>query len=68
MKSENGDAFSDFEIKLEPNSRPVVEQGRSDKGKYQVRVDKAIYGTINGGGPEMQFTTLNGRIFIRKKK
>jgi hypothetical protein len=26
-----------------------------------------MYGTINGGGPEMQFTTMNGKIFIRKK-
>jgi DUF4097 and DUF4098 domain-containing protein YvlB len=68
LKTDNGEAYSDFEIRLEPNSRPVVEQGRSDKGKYRVRLDKAIYGTINGGGPDMQFTTLNGQIFVRKKK
>jgi hypothetical protein len=27
-----------------------------------------VYGTINGGGPEMTFTTFNGTIFIRKAK
>jgi len=68
MKSEHGDVYSDFDIKLEPNSKPVVEEGRNDKGKYRVRIDKSVYGTINGGGPDMQFTTLNGRIYIRKKK
>jgi hypothetical protein len=68
MKSDNGDVFSDFEIKLEPNARQAMEEGRPDKGKYRVRLDKAVYGTINGGGPDMQFTTLNGRIYIRKKK
>jgi hypothetical protein len=32
-----------------------------------VRVDKTIEGTINGGGPEIQFRTFNGRIVIGKK-
>ncbi|HEX5432542.1 MAG TPA: DUF4097 family beta strand repeat-containing protein [Bryobacteraceae bacterium] len=27
----------------------------------------ATYGTVNGGGPEIQFTTFNGRILIHKK-
>ena len=68
MKSENGEVFSDFDIKLEANSKPAVEEGHSDKGKYRVRIDKAMYGTINGGGSDMQFTTVNGRIYIRTKK
>jgi hypothetical protein len=29
-------------------------------------VDKTIYGTINGGGPEIQFSNFNGPIYIRK--
>jgi hypothetical protein len=68
MKSDNGDVFSDFDIKLEANSRSIVEEGRSGHGKYRVRLDKSVVGTINGGGPDMQFTTLNGKIYIRKKK
>lgn len=68
MKSDHGDVFSDFEITLEATPGSVLEEGSSGKGKYRVRLDKAVYGTINGGGPDMQFTTLNGRIYIRKKK
>ncbi len=69
MKSDNGDVYSDFDIKLNAsNGRPVVEDGRGHGGKYRVKIDKAMVGTINGGGPEMQFTTFNGNIMIRKKK
>jgi hypothetical protein len=34
---------------------------------YKVRIDRAMYGAINGGGPEMQFVTYNGNILIHKK-
>lgn len=69
MKSDNGEIFSDFEVKLTPNaSQPVVEDSRSKGGKYRVRLDKSTVGTINGGGPEMAFKTLNGNIFVRQKK
>ncbi len=68
MKSDHGGVFSDFDIKLEATSGSALEEGTSGKGKYRVRLDKAVYGTINGGGADMQFTTLNGKIYIRKKK
>lgn len=65
MKSENGDIYSDFEILLKPtSSQPAAS---STKGKYKLRFDRAMYGSINGGGPEFTFTTLNGTIYIRKK-
>jgi hypothetical protein len=68
MKSQNGEIYSDFEMKLEGGGAPSVEDGRSGRGKYRVQLDKTISGTINGGGPDMQFTTLNGKIYIRKGK
>lgn len=37
------------------------------KPKFKRGNDGAVNGTINGGGPEMQFTTFNGRILIHKK-
>ena len=67
IKSENGDVQSDFEIAIQDQpARQIVEDRRSEGGKYRIRIDKAIYGTINGGGPEIQFTNLNGAIYIRK--
>jgi hypothetical protein len=44
----------------------VVEDGRSQGGKYRVKVDKTVHGKINGGGPEIQFKDFNGNIYIRK--
>src|SRR5580704_13414746 len=67
LKSDNGDVFSDFDVNMLPQSaQTVVEDGRSHGGKYKVKIDKTVRGTINGGGPEMQFTNFNGGIYIRK--
>lgn len=68
MKTNNGEIWSDFDIKLSASGKPpVVEDSRSKNGKYRVHVDRAMYGSINGGGPEMQFVTFNGNILIHKK-
>ncbi|HBY60507.1 MAG TPA: hypothetical protein DEH78_11845 [Solibacterales bacterium] len=68
MKTDNGDIYTDFDMVMGPNDRkPLVDEASGKRGKYRVRFDSAVYGTINGGGTEMQFTTLNGRIYIRKK-
>ena len=67
LRSDNGDVFSDFDVNMQPqSSQPLVEDGRSHGGKYKVKIDKTVRGTINGGGPEMQFTNFNGGIYIRK--
>ena len=69
MKTDNGEIFSDFDIRLDTSAqKPIIEDGRPNRGKYRVRVDHAMYGNINGGGPEFQFQTFNGNIFIRKAK
>ncbi|HEY2842322.1 MAG TPA: hypothetical protein VGJ09_01680 [Bryobacteraceae bacterium] len=69
MRTDFGDIFTDFDVKMEANAPPVVEETQDKKGKSRrrVRVDGTQFGTINGGGPEMQFTTFNGRILIHKK-
>jgi hypothetical protein len=68
LKSDNGAIYSDFDVKLEPDtSKPVVEDNRGNNGKYKISIDKAVTGTINGGGPEYTFQTMNGNILIHKK-
>jgi hypothetical protein len=66
LRSDHGEVYTDFEIKLEPATRSVesTQQG----GTKRVKVEKVVYGTINGGGPEISFTTMNGEIKIRRKK
>ncbi len=69
MKSDNGEIFTDFEVRLTPNaSQPMVEDNRGKGGRYRVKLEKATVGTINGGGPDMSFKTLNGNIFVRQRK
>jgi DUF4097 and DUF4098 domain-containing protein YvlB len=68
MKTDNGDIWTDFDVKLDASHPPVVEDSRKNGGgRYHVKVEKAMYGSINGGGPEMQFVTYNGNIVIHKK-
>jgi DUF4097 and DUF4098 domain-containing protein YvlB len=62
FKADRGEVYSDFDIALAP-SQAVSE--KSD-GRFRVRIDRTIQGTINGGGVEMAFYTLNGKIYLRK--
>lgn len=69
MKTDNGAIYSDFNVNLSPNAS-VVKTGpeQMQNGKYHVSFNRLMRGTINGGGPELQFTTFNGQIYIRKAK
>jgi Toastrack DUF4097 len=69
LKADNGEIYSDFEIHQEANpAAPKETETHGKNGRFRVQFDKAMYGSINGGGPEMQFTTFNGKIYLRKKK
>ncbi len=69
IRSDRGDVFSDFDVQLRAASNePTVEDSRGKGGKYRVKIDKTVHGTINGGGPEIQFTNFQGQIYIRKAK
>lgn len=66
LETEHGEILTDFDVTLQNTpAKTVVESGAS-KGRYRVRVDKAMSGLINGGGPEFTFKTFNGDIRIRK--
>ena len=69
MKTDNGEIYSDFEVKLDSGAQiQPNESGRQRDGSYHLRFDRTLHGSINGGGPEFQFTTFNGQIYIRKRK
>lgn len=67
IKCDQGNVYSDFDIALR-NGAPqtIVEDSSKEGGKYRVRIDRAVHGTINGGGPEFQFTNFQGSVYIRK--
>ena len=67
MRTDNGDVYSDFDVKLQATTpQQTVQDDRTKGGKYSVKVDKNVRGTINGGGQEIQFKNFNGNIYIRK--
>lgn len=67
MRTDNGEVYSDFDVKLTTTApQQTVEDDRSKGGKYRVKIDKNVRGTINGGGQEIQFKNFNGNIYIRK--
>ncbi|MGB8128852.1 MAG: DUF4097 family beta strand repeat-containing protein [Candidatus Angelobacter sp.] len=67
LRTDNGEVYSDFDVKVQPTSpQQTVEDNRGKGGKYKVNIDKNVRGTINGGGQEIQFKNFNGNIYIRK--
>jgi hypothetical protein len=66
IKTDNGEIFSNYEIQMEKRKLQV---DRSDEtGLYKVSLEDWVQGTINGGGPEFLFKSLEGNITIRKLK
>src|SRR2546429_548964 len=67
LKSDRGEIFSDFDVQVQASApQQTVEDGRKNGGKYLVKIDKTVHGTINGGGAGLQFTNFNGGGFILK--
>jgi DUF4097 and DUF4098 domain-containing protein YvlB len=67
LRTDNGEVYSDFDVKVQPTApQQTVEDNRGKGGKYKVQIDKNVRGTINGGGQEIQFKNFNGNIYIRR--
>jgi hypothetical protein len=67
IKAFQGDIWTDFDVMMS-GARPSAETSNSSNGKYKVTFDKTIMGTINGGGVDITLNSLNGPIYIHKKK
>src|SRR5450432_2330052 len=50
LRTDNGEVYSDFDVKVQATApQQTVEDDRGKGGKYRVKVDKTVKGTINGG-------------------
>jgi len=67
VKTTRGTVYSDFDVTLGAK-HPVTEKSDNSDMRFVIRIDRNIAGTINGGGPQLTFRTLNGAVYIRKKK
>jgi DUF4097 and DUF4098 domain-containing protein YvlB len=66
MKSNRGEIWSDFDVKLTPG-QTATQKNDNSKGKFRLTTDRSFSGTINGGGQEASFTTYNGTIMLHRK-
>jgi hypothetical protein len=67
IKVDDGDIYSDFEINLQASPKKQVKDERKTGGRYRISFGEYVTGTINGGGPEIQFVSYDGDVYIRKK-
>ena len=64
LEAGQGDVYSDFDVALKPVSTRVQRDGGG--GAFRVRVERAVEGSIGGGGPQFHFKTFNGDIYLRR--
>lgn len=64
MKTDWGDIYTNFDMEIDRS--PAENEVSNKKGQYKVSINKWVFGTVNGGGPEYLFKTLHGDISIRK--
>ena len=67
IKTNEGDVYSDFEIDLKASPKQRVKDERKAGGRYRISFGEYVTGAINGGGPEFQFVTYEGNVYIRNK-
>jgi DUF4097 and DUF4098 domain-containing protein YvlB len=64
LRSDNGEVFTDFDIQLRPT--PSATTTPRSNGQFRLEVNNAIFGAVNGGGPEFELRTFNGQVYVRK--
>jgi len=65
LRSNQGDVFTDFDAQVtagDSANRTQQHNGRS----VRIDINRSIYGTVNGGGPDFELRTFDGNIYVRK--
>jgi DUF4097 and DUF4098 domain-containing protein YvlB len=65
IKSDRGEIYSDFEMKVKEQEMKV---DKSNDNYKRITINQWIYGDINGGGAEIMFKNMHGNIYIRRAK
>lgn len=64
LNTEFGDLYSDFDISINKEKALIEKNKRNGTTKYSF--NDWVSGSINGGGAEFLFKSLNGNIYLRK--
>ena len=65
LRSDQGDVFTDFDVQVIASASANQTQ-RNGRG-VRIDVNRSIYGTVNGGGPDFELRTFDGNIYVRKR-
>jgi len=83
MRSDRGDVYTDFDVQMtqapagsrsssssssNDSDRNRTRDDSKDKAKYRLEMDRSVYGTVNGGGADLELRTFNGEIYLRKAR
>jgi len=66
LRSDHGDVYTDFDVQLQPQTLPTVQENTRGDGRYRINRTRSVVGTINGGGPEFELRTFNSNVYVRK--
>jgi DUF4097 and DUF4098 domain-containing protein YvlB len=66
LRSDQGDVFTDFDVQLIAGASANRTQ-RNGRG-VRFDINRSIYGTVNGGGPDFELRTFDGNIYVRRAK
>jgi hypothetical protein len=64
LRSDQGDVFTDFDFHVIQGARPEVRKGN----RFSIDLNRSIYGTVNGGGPDIELRSFHGTVILRKAK
>jgi DUF4097 and DUF4098 domain-containing protein YvlB len=67
LRSDQGDVFTDFGMQVTASTSANRTQQRNGRD-LRIDVNRSIYGTVNGGGPDFELRTFDGNIYVRKGK
>jgi hypothetical protein len=68
IKSNTGQLYTDFDIALKTLPAEPERTTSKEGARFRVSLERSVFGTINGGGPELKLQNYNGDIYIRRKK
>lgn len=72
IRADNGEIYTDFDLKLQARSvrsDPGDESvGKKKKHRNEYGYQTGMQGMLNGGGAEIRIVTYNGNVYIRKAK
>ena len=66
LRSDQGDVFTDFDVQVIASAS--ANRSQRDGRGVRIDVNRSIYGTVNGGGPDFELRTFDGNIYVRKGK